>query len=219
MIVLLVLLAGLPIVGTLEFQLVDEAIEGWGVLQWPVLAGEAHVVDQINSALDYETLLGETIAETAEYYREYERGIVSSGFEVNYMDEDYFDISIYWEFVGAYPSGNEISMLFSLEDGRRISPNDLFLMDKVDELVYLCEKKLQENILQKISEDPVLYEDSYDHHFTADDLGSVGIRENGILFQYMFYYPHAILAAEPSGDIFFTWDEIREFLLPGIARI
>ena len=219
MIALLVLLAGMPIVGTLEFHLVDEAIEGWGVLQWPVLAGEADVVDQINSALDYETLLGEPIAETAEYYREYERGIVSSGFEVNYMDEDYFDISIYWEFVGAYPSGNEISMLFSLEDGSRVSPNDLFLVDNLDELVYLCEKKLQENILQKISEDPPLYEDFYDHHFTADDLGSVGIRENGIHFEFMFYYPHAILAAEPSGDIFFTWDEIREFLLPGVARI
>lgn len=219
MIALLVLLAGLPIVGTLEFHLVDEAVEGWGVLQWPVLAGDADVVNQINEALDYETLLGETVAETAEYYQEYERGIVSSGFEVNYMDEEYFDISIYWEFVGAYPSGNEISMLFSLEDGTRVSPNDLFQMENSDELVYLCEKKLQENILQQISEDPVLNENIYDHHFTADDLGSVGIRETGILFQYMFYFPHAILAAEPSGDIFFKWDEIETFLLPGVARI
>ncbi len=177
------------------------------------------MVERINEDLDYETLLGETVAETAEYFRQYNHGIVYSGFEVNYMDEDYLDISIFWEFVGAYLSGNEISMLFSLEDGTRISPKDLFHMGNSDELVYLCEGKLQQNILQEITEDPPLFENSYDDHFTADDLGSVGIRETGILFKYMFYYPHAMLAAEPSGDIFFTWDEIEIFLLPGVARI
>ncbi len=219
MIILLVLLAGLPVVGNLEFRLVDEATEGWGILHWPVLAGEPEVVERINETLDYETLLGETIAETAEYYREYERGIVSSCFEVNYMDEDYLDISIFWEFAGAYLSGNEISMLFSLEDGTRVSPKDLFHMENSDELVNLCEEKLLRNILQEIIEDPPLYENSYESHFTADDLGSVGIRETGILFKYMFNYPHAMLAAEPSGDIFFTWEEIQEFLLPEIARM
>ncbi len=131
MIILLAVLAVLPLVGTLEFRLADEATEGWGVLHWPVLAGEPEVVERINETLSYETLIGETIAETAEYYRQYERCIVSSGFEVNYMDEDYLDISIFWGFVGAYPSDHEISMLFSLEDGTRVSPKDLFHMENL----------------------------------------------------------------------------------------
>ncbi len=48
MIILLVLLAGLPVVGNLEFRLVDDATESWGVLHWPVLAGEPEVVERIN---------------------------------------------------------------------------------------------------------------------------------------------------------------------------
>ena len=37
MMMILFLLAGLLIVGTLEYKLADDATEGWGVIQWPVL--------------------------------------------------------------------------------------------------------------------------------------------------------------------------------------
>lgn len=136
------------------------------------------------------------------------------------MDDEYLDISVYWEFIGAYPTGNEVSLLFSLLDGRSLGAKDLFQLESYEDLVILCDEKLQQNIIQKMTDDPELhgYTTREEHHFQEENLVTVGIRSNGIQFFYNFDYPHALLAAEPSGDIFFEWNEIQDFLLPGVKR-
>jgi len=140
------------------------------------------------------------------------------------MDEDYLHISIFVEFYGAYPSTFKSSFLFDLENGELVNANQLFLSDRMEELVQMCDSRLQENIMAKMEENRELYQMDSEHHmysghhFTMHDLGSAGINEEGMVFEYQFGFPHMMLAAEPSGVIFLTWDELEGFLLTGVRR-
>jgi hypothetical protein len=224
MIALLVILAELPLVGTMEFDLLEDASNGWGVLQWPVVAADPIVADGINRVLDYESITGEPLYETIAFFREEGHGISGSSFTVDYLDREYLCISIFVEFYGAYPSTFKHSFLFDLENGEPVNTDELFLSERKDELVLLCDSILQENIQTEMEENLELYQmDSDDHmysehHFAMDDLGSAGMTGEGMVFEYQFGFPHAILAAEPSGVIFLTWDELEGFLQPGVRR-
>ncbi len=224
MIALLIILAELPLVGTMEFHLLEDASNRWGVVQWPVIAAVPIVADGINSVLDYESITGEPLYATIANFRESGHGITGSSFEVNFLDQEYLHISIFVEFYGAYPSTFKSSFLFDLENGEPVNTDELFLSERMDELVLLCDSILQENILTKMEENLELYQmDSEhhmygEHHFTTDDLGSAGINEEGMVFEYQFGFPHVMLAAEPSGVIFLTWDELEGFLQPGVRR-
>jgi len=210
--------AVLPVVGSLEYVLDEDHDIYSGVINWPVIAGDPLVSGRINDVIDYEAVTGEPLSETLEIYGEYHSGIVGADFEVNYMDEDYLDISIEVEFLGAYPSAMETSFLFSLLSGELVLPGSLFIPERMQDLVELCDGKLQENINIKMEEDQELASVIQEHHFAMDDLGSAGIREDGMIFRYDFGFPHVIKAAEPSGMIRLGWDELRGFLLPGVAR-
>jgi len=218
MILLLVLSAALPLVGKMEFVLLDGSQNGWGVIQWPVVAADPSVAEGINMILDYERVTGEPLHETISIFKETGHGITSSRFEVNFMDNEYLDLSITMEFYGAYPSTFVSSYLFNLENGELVRETGLFRPEMMDELVQLCDSLLQENIRRKQEEEGDLFHTDRDHHFSRDDLGSAGMRENGLVFEYSFGYPHVILAAEPSGVIFLTWEELENYVLPGVPR-
>lgn len=202
----------------MEFVLIEDSQNGWGVVQWPVVAGDPSVVDGINRVLDYESVTGEPLSETISIFTETGHGITSSRFEVNYMDQDYLDISISVEFYGAYPSTFVSSFLFDLESGELVGSDELFQPEKMDDLIQLCDSRLQENIQVKIAEYSEIYQREREHHFARENLSSAGIREDGMVFEYQFGFPHVLLAAEPSGVIFLTWDEMEGFILPGVRR-
>ena len=215
-IILSVLLAGQLVVGSCEFLL--QGAGRSGTIQWPVVAGEPSVAGNINEVLNYEDIAGEPMFETITIFNAGQHGITGSHFVVNFMDGDYLDISVFVDFVGAYPSTFKSSFLFDPGTGEPVLPEALFLPDRRGELVLLCDSILQENIRIKNDEAPSLYETGEEYHFSERDLNSAGIREEGIVFEYQFDYPHVLLAAEPSGVVHLTWEELNGFLLPGVRR-
>jgi hypothetical protein len=203
-----------PVVACQEMTFPESSMS----IRWPYLVGETVAVPVINQVLDYESITGETLAETLRNYNATQSGIVGSSFSVEYMDMSYLDISITVETLGAYPSSMVFNFLFSLSNGERITSADLFRSDKITDLIRLCDGRLQENITRELASDPLQAYAVDECHFTAEWLDEVGMSSEGIVFHYDFQYPHMIEAAEPDGELFFTWEELNGFLLPGVSR-
>lgn len=74
--------------------------------------------------------------------------------------------------------------------------------------------------IKTISEDPehdgsdpaALFENA---DFTADDLDNFSVGEKGVTFIYDYGFPHVIQACQPSGNYFFTWNELKPYIKPG----
>jgi hypothetical protein len=219
--------------GPVEVLSMRMVLEGDGQseeLEWPVLAGGAddEALVLMGESLSYENVAGEPFEQTMTTYAEIQRGIVGSGFDVNFNSSGILDITIRIDFVGAYPSTFEHYFSFDASTGERLGIGDLILDGKLEDLAGILDTQLQENIQAAVEVyclgpdglAPDLYSSG---RFEAADLESFSILEDGIEFHYEFGFPHMILAAEPEGEIFLSFEEIGTFLDPegllaGIAR-
>ena len=201
---LMVLDVRLPAVSPIE-TLLSEEDGDTSLISWPLVEGTSAGIDGINEILEYENVLGESIDMIVTNYRLYGAGLVGSSFAVNWMSPKHLDLTITVETLGAYPSQMVFNFLFNLETGEEVSAEDLFMEQRVTELVKLCDHELQNRITDEI-------EDEFT--FNETNLNQLGMRRGGIVFHYDFNFPHINAAMEPNGELFFSWDDINEFLLP-----
>jgi hypothetical protein len=54
-----------------------------------------------------------------------------------------------------------------------------------------------------------------DTDLTFKDLSEFSIAAKGITFHYDYGFPHVIAAAEPPGEYFLNWSELRPFVKSG----
>jgi len=207
--------SGIPEISCIETVLGT----GESSIRWPFVSCEiSRSQCSINELLDYESVTGESIETTVENFKQTGRGIVGADFTVVFADAEFLDIQIIVETLGAYPSSNVQNFLFSLTTGEEVTAGNLFLQKRLPEVVELCEYRLRGNIVRKCEEDPDLLSSLEEYHFTEVWLDRVGMRSEGLVFHYDFQFPHAMLAGEPEEELFFTWDELDGYLLPGIRR-
>ncbi len=173
-------------------------------ISWPVVNGSFAGVARINEILDYRNVTGETLQETRENYMLHGTGIVGAYFLVNWTDAEYVDLTITVETLGAYPSSMVFNYCFNLDTGEEVTPEDMFMEDRIPDLVQLCNTELQNRIGSEIEEELT---------FTVENLNQLGLRRGGIVFHYDFNFPHAAAALAPDGEIFFYWDVMNEYLL------
>lgn len=181
--------------------------EGENSISWPIVEGDFAGVERINELLEYQNFTGETLEETRETFLICSRGIVSSSFQVNWMNTEYLDLTITVETLGAYPSRMIFNQFFNLNTGELVKPEELFLESEMNNLVALCNNELQNRIPAEITEE---------YEFTLENLNQLGMRRGGIIFHYDFQFSHANEALEPNGELFFYWSDINEYLKPGL---
>ncbi len=179
--------------------------DGDAKISWPVVNGTFAGVARIGEILSYRNVTGETLEETRANYKLHGAGIVGASFLVNWMDTEYLDLTITVETLGAYPSSMIFNYCFNLESGEEVVAEDIFMEDRIPDLVQMCNAELQNRIGREIQEE---------FTFTVENLDQLGIKRGGIVFHYDFNFPHAIAASEPDGEIFFYWDHMNEYLLP-----
>ena len=190
-----------------------------GTIFWPEVTGTGvpGVIRSLNSQLAYDAVTGETIEETVEIFGESGRGISGAIFRVNYDHGNILDISMAIDFLGAYPSTFEHYFTFDTRTGDRLDCRELFLDDRLDDLVALLDERLQCNIQAKKDEYPE--EDwaetsALDQHFSEEDLARVTVTLDGIVFRHEFGFPHADLALEPDGEVMFSFEQLEDYLDP-----
>jgi len=183
-----------------------------GVLYWPIVSGQGDqdAIAMMNKLMDYEIVTGESLEETLEIFGE------NSMFTVNYVDTDLIDITITVDFLGAYPSTFDYYFTFDAGTGERLVAGDLFLDDKIDDLVALLDLHLQRNIEIRKRQNTVVLEDDgqvteLDQDFVREDLEDFTVMPDGMIFRHDFGFLHAILALEPEGEIFLEWEILAEF--------
>ncbi len=178
-------------------------------ISWPVVNGTFAGVARINEILNYQNVTGETLQETRDNYKLYGAGIVGGYFLVNWTDAEYVDLTITVETLGAYPSSMVFNYCFNLDTGEEVIPEDMFMEDRIPDLVQMCNSELQNRIGSEIEEE---------FTFTVENLNQLGIKRGGIVFHYDFGFPHSTIALEPDGELFFYWSDLNEFLLPEARR-
>lgn len=183
--------------------------DGDASISWPVVNGTFSGVSGINEILNYQNVTGETLQETRENYREYGAGIVGAYFVVNWTDTEYLDLTITVETLGAYPDAMVFNYCFNLDTGEEVIPEDMFMEDRIPDLVQMCNAELQNRIGSEIQEE---------FTFAEENLRQLGIRRGGIVFHYDFGFPHSTVALEPDGELFFYWNDLNDFLLPEARR-
>lgn len=179
--------------------------DGDASISWPIVSGTFSGISGINEILNYQNVTGETLEQTRENYKLYGTGIVGVYFLVNWTDAEYVDLTITVETLGAYPSSMVFNYCFNLESGEEVVAEDMFMEDRIPDLVQMCNAELQNRIGSEIEEE---------FTFTVENLSQLGIRRGGIVFHYDFNFPHATAASEPDGELFFYWDDLNEYLLP-----
>lgn len=179
--------------------------DGDASISWPVVSGNFSGISRINEILNYRNVTGETLEQTRENYKLHGSGIVGAFFLVNWIDAELIDLTITVETLGAYPSSMVFNYCFNLDTGEEIVPEDLFMEDRIPDLVQMCNAELQNRTGSEIEEE---------FTFTVENLKQLGIKRGGIVFHYDFNFPHAIAALEPDGELFFFWDQMNEYLLP-----
>jgi len=194
-----------PVIHSQETFLGDDGAS----INWPVVNGTFTGVARINEILNYKYVTGETLEETRENYIEYGRGIIGSYFVVNWMDTEHLDLTITVETLGAYPSSMVSNYCFNLDTGEEVIPEELFMENRIPDLVQMCNAELQNRISSEIQRE---------YTFAEENLRQLGIRRGGIVFHYDFGFPHSTVALEPDGELFFYWSDLNEFLLPEARR-
>lgn len=205
-----------PVIYPYETFLGDDGAK----ISWPVVTGTFAGVARIGEILNYRNVTGETLEETRANYKLHGAGIVGSSFLVNWMDTEYLDLTISVETLGAYPSSMIFNYCFNLDTGEEVIPEDIFIEDRIPDLVQMCNAELQ-NATEPIAESVLAVvqnrigsEIEEEFTFNVENLKQLGIRRGGIVFHYDFNFPHAIAASEPDGELFFYWDHMNEYLLP-----
>jgi hypothetical protein len=189
-----------------------------GVLYWPVVTGpgNAMAIALMNQVMSYEAVTGEPLEETLEIFSENERGIVGSMFTVNYLDHSLLDIIITVDFLGAYPSAFEYYFTFNTRTGERLTAEDLFPEDRIEDLIALLDQYLQRNIEIRKQQNTIdVGDDSrateLDQNFVREDLKDFTVMPDGMIFRHDFEFPHALLSLEPEEEIFLEWEILVDF--------
>lgn len=194
-----------------------QVVEGDGssaVFTLPLVRGEEgdRGVEAMNNALSWEAVTGESLEETIEVFSRMQRGHTGSDFTVNYNAAGILDITLRIEFLGAYPSTGYRHFCFDVSTGRAVRFSALLCPGGGETLAGVLDSMLQVNIAAEAADsllDPGMYEG---HRFGVENLESFSTTEDGVWFHYEFGFPHAVLAAEPDGELFIPAERVVPLL-------
>ena len=183
------------------------------VMSRPVVTGlRPPVLKRINKELEVKKILGSSYV----FYKH--RQMFGLDYNVTHNRNHILAITFSWN---AYFACHEKGVVFDLRDGSLIKAQDLFLQDKVPELIKLIDQKLQAELEQMIRDsdekDNLKYTWKAENTpliFTAEDLVEFQINEKGITFFYDPGFGHRAQWAEPEGRYFFSYSELKNFLKP-----
>lgn len=140
----------------------------------------------------------------------------TADYNVNYNKNNILDVTLFIEGTGAYPSVSTKYLIANTKTGTRVKPSDVFT--NLSGLAALGEKALKEEIKTETvrlkKDEPDFDPADYFNNakFTTDNLWAFTTSDKGLTFHYDYGFPHVVQALEPSGDFFFSWEELKPFI-------
>jgi hypothetical protein len=188
-----------------------------------VKAASPALARKIENAISYRSILGLNLQEELTSVQWLE----SADYKVVYNDRGVLCIDLSMEGSGAYPSGVTKTAVVDVKTGTLVKTSDVFTnLQGLAAMVRKAQKKEIQSTVDELKKEPEFKgEDPADLFKQADfrrkDLEGYAVNDRGVTFKYEYGLPHAIQAFEPAGEYFFTWSELRPYLVPGglLARL
>ncbi|MDO1447701.1 hypothetical protein Q0590_15630 [Rhodocytophaga aerolata] len=180
----------------------------------------SQVVTKMNEQLSIQNLTDDTEEAIKKNFAECACGLVNSSYVINYNKHGMLSLTVVNEWLGAYSSFSSKYFNFNTQTGELISVDQLFAPAALDELTKLANTILQSRISETKKEVAGMDETEWanellaDKQFTKADLQNFTLHADGITFYYSFGFPHAALALEPDGEIYFTYEQLQHFIAP-----
>jgi len=172
---------------------------------------------KIEAAISYRSILGLNLQEeltTVQWLEE-------ADYEVIYNDNGLLCIDLTMSGSAAYPDGVTKTAVVDMKKGTLVKTSDVFTdLQELASMVRRAQKKEIEDAVVEIKKNPEFKdEDPADLFKEADfrrkELEGYSVNDKGVTFKYDYGFPHVIEALQPEGKYFFTWEQLRPFLVPG----
>jgi hypothetical protein len=178
---------------------------------------------KIENAISYRAILGLNLQEELTSVQWLE----SADYEVVYNDKGVLCIDLSMEGSAAYPDGVTKTAVVDLRTGTLVKTSDQFKdLQGLAAMVRKAQKKEVDNAITELKKDPEFKDEDpadlfKDKDFRRKDLEGFSVNEKGVTFKYDYGFPHVIQAVQPDGTFFFTWQQLRPFLVSGslLARL
>lgn len=191
-------------------------------LTYPTVTGltDQDLQDKIQEAISLKSAFGRSLADMAADFQE-SHWLESLTYTVNYNDHSLLSLTYSGMGIGAYPSSFVRYRSVNLATGQVLRAHHLFKTEALGTLALKINQQLQAAIQTQVAEldkpdykdiDPKIFSA---HRFRIKNLNDFTLTPEGVIFHYQFGFPHAILAIEPKGDIFLTYEQLKPYLKSG----
>jgi hypothetical protein len=178
---------------------------------------------KIENAISYRAILGLNLQEELTSVQWLE----SADYEVVYNDKGVLCIDLSMEGSAAYPDGVMKTAVVDLRTGTLVKTSDQFKdLQGLAAMIRKAQKKEIDNAIAELKKDPEFKDEDpadlfKDKDFRRKDLEGFSVNDKGVTFKYDYGFPHVIQAVQPDGTFFFTWQQLRPFLVSGslLARL
>lgn len=143
-------------------------------------------------------------------------------YEVGYNKNGVLSISLWMEGSAAYPSDVTRIIVVDLRTGNRAKIADIFTdIAGLTALVKKVQKKEVAAAIIDIKKDPdngdVAPEDLFSESakYSPFKLDEFSVTDKGVTFHYDYGFVHAVLALQPSGEYFYTWQQLKPYIKRG----
>ncbi len=168
------------------------------------------VKTNLENTLNYWKVFDTTLEENLGDYT----WLSSLDYKINYNKNSILDVQLIMEGSGAYPSASVKNLIIDLKTGKQVQIADAFtniglMLVKID--------KAQQQEITKAKADARKDGENIDELLGSSDyenrrLEEFSVSDKGVTFLYDYEFPHAILALQPDGRYFFTFNELKPFI-------
>ncbi len=192
------------------------------IVKYPQVTGLADqtVLKNVQATVSLKSVMGQSLDELRTEFQE-SWWLSEVDYTVNYNQNSLLDLTFTISGVGAYPSTYEKHRLVSLKTGKVLKAADVFKKESFGTIAGMVDQAMQVEIKQAIAKGNKGGADIRDRlsnkRFQSRNLNTFSVSAKGITFLYDFGFPHVILALEPSGRYFFSYDQLKAHIKPSGA--
>ncbi len=196
------------------------------VVTYPLFNGTMSTAakKKIENTISYWRVFETTLAENLGEYE----WLSEMSYVVKYNKNGILDIALTQEGSAAYPDQSTKELIVDLKTGEQVKFSDAFKTDSLDKFAKMVNKKLEvekQAIIKSIDKGAFGEENGKEANdslkeqigglsFTAESFNEYSISDKGVTILYDAEFPHVIQAAQPDGQYFFSWTELKSFIKP-----
>lgn len=185
-------------------------------IRYPTVEGvkNAALRRRIEAAISYWKVFDTTLNEDLNEYT----WLDSMDYNVAYNNDGVLDIELIRQGTAAYADGWSQHVVVNTKTGRQITKATAFKnIAGLNAKILEAQRKEIADQIEKLRRDDKQTADSFEsivetEVYGGDKFEEFSVSDSGVTFIYDYGFPHSLVDLEPSGEYFFSWQEMQPFL-------